>query len=142
MPTPSGAGKGRLFLLKVASTTSPTNYLTVAGLKATTLSIANAVVDITSKDDAPWRTLMANVGDRTVALSGTGVFKDSVAENLVRGYALNGLMGTWEITADNGDIFTGNFLCSKMEYTGNYNGAQEYSMSLEASGVVTLTAHP
>lgn len=138
----SGAGKGRLFLLKVTAGVSPVSYTTVGGLRATSISIANEMVDITSKDNAPWRKLLAGAGLRTISLAGSGIFTDSVAENLVRGWSLDGSMNSFQVIAENGDKFTGQFLVSKFEYTGNYNGAQEYSMAMEASDTVVFTAHP
>ncbi len=141
MPTPYGASKGRLFLLKVTDGVSPADYTSVGGLRAATASIANAVVDITTKDEAPWKTLLANTGDRSLSISGSGIFKDSVGENYVRGFSINGAMANFQLTAEDGDTITGSFLVSKFEYTGNYNGAQEYSMTLESSGPVVLTPH-
>lgn len=141
MSTPFGASKGRLLLIKVTDGISPTNYITVGGLRATQIAVGNAVADVTTKDEAPWRTLLANTGDRTVSITGAGIFKDSVAENYVRGFAFNGSKSQFEITDEAGDTITGEFLVSKFEYSGNYNGAQEYNMTLESTGTVTLTPH-
>ncbi len=141
MPVAFGAALGRLFLLKVTSSASPANYQTIGGLKATSLSIGNELVDVTTKDEAPWKTLLANAGIRSVALAGSGVCKDTVGEDLVRTYAFNGAVSNFEITDQAGDTATGSFLVSKFEWTGAHNGAQEYSLTLESTGVVTFTPH-
>jgi TP901-1 family phage major tail protein len=110
-------------------------------MKATSMSVGNAVVDVTTKDEAPWKTLLADAGDRSVAMTVSGVCKDSVGENYVRDFAFDGAMANFQIVDQAGDTATGSFLVSKFEWTGNHNGAQEYSMSIESSGPVTFTPH-
>ena len=141
MPIAFGAQLGRLFLLKTTNNTSPTAQHTIGGMKATTMSIGNAVVDVTTKDEAPWKTLLANCGDRSVNMTCAGVCKDTVGENDMQQYALNGGMGIFSIIDQAGDEMHGSFLVSKFEWTGNHNGAQEYSMSLESSGTVIYVPH-
>lgn len=141
MPTPYGPQLGRDFLLKVTDGTSPADYTTIGGLRATTMSVGNQVVDITTKDEAPWKTLMANAGDRSVALSGSGICKDDAALNYSRSFAFTGAQANFQIVDQSGDIIEGSFLVSKFEYTGNYNGAQEFSISFESTGSVTLIPH-
>lgn len=138
----SGAQKGRLFLLQVTDGTSPVTYNTVGGLRATTLSVGNVVVDITSKDDAPWKTLLANAGDRSVTIGGAGIFKDSLSEELLNTWSLNGSINLMQIIRENGDKFMGSFQITKYEHMGNYNGAEEYSLTLDSSGIVTYTDAP
>jgi|SRR5665213_1443498 len=141
MPVAFGAALGRLFLLKITNLTSPVNYQTIGGLKATSMSVGNEVVDITTKDEAPWKTLLANAGIRSVALAGSGVCKDTVAEDLARTFAFSGAQSNFELTDQAGDTCTGAFLVTKFEWTGAHNGAQEYSISFESTGVVTFTPH-
>lgn len=141
MPVPYGVSKGRLFLLKVTDGITPTAYQTVGGMKATSVSIGNEMVDVMTKDEAPWRQLLATAGERTVSITASGIFKDTVAENLVRSFAINGGLSQFQLTFEDGDTITGSFLVSKFEYTGASNGAQEYSITLEASGTVVVTPH-
>jgi predicted secreted protein len=52
-----GAEKGSAFLLKVGDGGSPAVYATVAGLRATQLSVNGEAVNVTSKDSGGWREL-------------------------------------------------------------------------------------
>ena len=141
MTTPFGAQKGRKLLLAVTDGVSPADYTTIGGLRATTMSVGNAVADVTTKDEAPWKTLLADVGDRSVAISGSGICKDTVVERYACGFAFNGAQANFKITDEAGDTVTGSFLVSKFEWTGDYKGAQEYNISFESSGPVTFTPH-
>lgn len=131
------AETGRAFVIKLTDGTSPVVYAQLGGLRATGLTIANTTVDITTKDDDNWRLLLANAGDRSVSLSGSGIFKDSSAETLMRGFALDGSINTMQIEFEDNDYFEGDFQVANLEYTGEYNGAREYSVTLESSGEVT-----
>lgn len=141
MPTPFGASLGRLFLLKVTDGISPADYTTIGGMKATSMSVANAVVDVTTKDEAPWKTLLANAGDRSLSMSVSGVCKDDAGLNYLRSRSFDGAVSNFEIVDQAGDVATGSFLISKFEYTGASNGALEYSATIESTGTVTFTAH-
>ncbi len=134
------AEKGRNFLLKVTDGVSPVVFTTLAGLKTTGMTIGNTQVDITTKDSAGWRELLGDAGDRTVSISATGVFKDSASEDLVRGYALTGTIDQYQIAMESGDDFTGGFQVASLEFTGEHNGAREYSITLESDGVIAFTS--
>lgn len=141
MPTPFGVQLGRLFLLQVTDGTSPADYTTIGGMKATAMSVGNAVVDVTTKDEAPWKTLLANAGDRSVSMTVSGISKDDVGANYLRNFAFNGAMANFRIIDQAGDMCTGSFLLSKWENSGASNAAVEFSGTLESSGIVTFTPH-
>lgn len=75
------AQQGRAFLLQVGDGDPGGTgelFTTVAGLRSTSLSLNNETVDVTTKDSAPWRELLANAGIRSMQVQGSGVFKPQV----------------------------------------------------------------
>ena len=79
------AQKGSAFLLKDNSTGTPA---TIGGLRSTSMSINGEMVDITTKDTAVFvsggsdigRTLLAGAGIRSMSVSASGVFTDSLRQ--------------------------------------------------------------
>jgi TP901-1 family phage major tail protein len=132
------AEKGSAFLLKIGDGGSPVVYSTIAGLRATSLSINAETVNITNKGSAGWRELLSGAGVRAVQLSGSGVFLNSAAEIRLRSKALSGDADDYEITFESAEKFRGKFLVSRLDYAGDYNGERTYTVTLDSAGAVTL----
>jgi len=130
------AQKGSAFLLKISNGDSPATYQTVAGLRTTQMSITGDAVVITSKDSAGWRDLLSGAGVRTVSVSAAGIFLGSAAEARVRANALSGTLDDYELSFEDGEKLRGKFLVQKLDYSGDFNGERNYTLSLESSGAV------
>ena len=135
---------GRLVLIKVAPAGSPAVFTQVAGLRDTTITIAETEVDTTSKDDAGIRQLLSGNILRSVAVSGSGVFKDSATIDTLRDSALAGTHLNYQIEMVDsatvaGTIFTGAFRITSFEENGAHDGEANYSISLASDGAVTLS---
>jgi TP901-1 family phage major tail protein len=128
--------KGSAFLLKVGDGGSPLAYATVAGLRTTQLSINGEAVVITSKDSLGWRELLTGAGVRSVSVSGAGVFTGSAAEARVKTNALAGTIDDYRLAFESGETMTGRFLVTRLDYSGDFNGERNYTLSLESSGAV------
>jgi TP901-1 family phage major tail protein len=76
------AQKGKDVLMKI--NTSGSTYVTIGGLRSTSITLNDEAVDITNKDSLGTRTLLAGAGVNSISVSGSGVFTDSTAEALVR----------------------------------------------------------
>ena len=134
------AGKGRLVKLEVnTGGGSPATYVEVGGVQAKTITIANEQVDITSDDTAPFRQLLADAGMRSASISGNGVNKDDAQINAIRALALNGNLEDFRITLPSSDTVEGLFQVASYEESGEYNGANLFSITLESGGTITLT---
>lgn len=131
--------KGSAFLLKIGDGGSPVVYATLAGLRTTQLSVNGEAVNVTSKDSGGWRELLAGAGVRSVSVAGAGVFTGSAAETRLRGHALGGLIDDYELSFESGEKMRGRFLVTRLDYAGDYNGERNYTLSLESSGVVTVS---
>lgn len=135
----AGAQKGRAMVLKVTDGTSPVTYATIAGLKSNSIAINNEQVDITNKDSAGWRELLESAGTRTFSMQAAGVFKGDTEEALIRGFSLDGTINSMRLYFEDGYYFEGDFQVASLEYTGEYNGARQYSIKLEGSGVLSYS---
>lgn len=133
------AQKGRLVLISIGDGASVETFAEIAGLRSKTITINNETVDITTSDDAPWRTLLDDTGLRSFSVSGSGVFQDVASVNSVEDLAMSGLLNNFELAFENGDIFAGAFQITSLEYAGEHTAEQTYSVSFESSGIITLT---
>lgn len=135
------AFKGRDMLIKMDIATVDT---TIAGLRDTTLTINETEVDVTSKDDGGVRQLLDGNILRSVAVSGSGVFKDAAVLASFRAAAMAGthIDLTVVIPGDStsGGSYTGFFRITSFEESGAHDGEQQYSLSLASAGAVTFTA--
>ena len=130
------AQKGSAFLLKISDGASPPTYNTVAGLRTTQMSINGESVVITSKDSGGWRELLSGAGTRSVTVSAAGIFLGSAAEMGIRGNALAGTIADYELSFEGGERMRGKFLVQRLDYSGDFNGERNYTMTLESSGLV------
>lgn len=130
------AQKGSAFLLKISDGAATPTYNTVAGLRTTQMSINGESVVVTSKDSGGWRELLSGAGTRSVTVSAAGIFLGSAAEVQVRGNALAGTIADYELSFEGGEKMRGKFLVQRLDYSGDFNGERNYTMTLESSGLV------
>ena len=131
-----GAEKGSAFLLKVGDGSAPPVYATIAGLRATQMSVNGEAVNVTSKDSGGWRELLSGAGVRSVSVSASGIFTGSAAELRIKANALGGAVDDYELSFESGERLRGRFLVTRLDYSGDYNGERNYAISLESSGPV------
>ena len=129
--------KGSAFLLKIGDGASPPAFATVAGLRATMLSINGDAVNVTTKDSAGWRELLSGAGVRSVSVTAAGIFTGSAAETRVQGHALSGTIDDYELAFESGARMRGRFLVTRLDHSGDFNGERQYALSLESSGPVS-----
>lgn len=131
--------KGSAFLLKVGDGQAVPAYATVAGMRTTQLSVNGEAVVVTSKDSGGWRQLLSGAGVRSVSVSASGVFTGSAAETRVRGHALSGALDDYRLTFEGGEMMTGRFVVTRLDYSGDFNGERAYAVTLESSGAVVAS---
>lgn len=130
------AQKGISMLLRTGTVASPT---TVAGLRSTTLSLNNEMVDVTNKDSAGYRTLLAQAGVQSITLTANGTAESAAGFETLQGYAFANSINTMNMIFGDGDTIEAAFQITKFEIAGDYNGAQTFSITLESSGQWTFT---
>ena len=129
------ASSGRLLRIKKGSTA-------VVGAKTDNMSINNEMIDITDKDDVGWRTLLAEVGVRSVSADIAGILLDDTLLVDVVG-AGSGLLTAWtiDVAVADSDLgsFSGNFFLSNISLTGEQEDAITFTATIESSGAITFT---
>ncbi len=130
--------KGSALLVKIGNAGSPETFTTVAGLRDTSISINSETIDVTNKDSARVRTLLANAGIKSFSISGSGVFTDGASEQSVLTAFSATTFSNFQFLVPDYNTFTGSFQVTAVEYSGTYNDAVQYSMSFESAGTVTI----
>lgn len=131
-----GIENGSAFLLKISDGAVAPSFTTIAGLRTTQMTVNGEAVNVTTKDSGGWRDLLSEAGVRSVSVSAAGIFTGSAAEVQLRGHALTGTIANYELSFESGERLRGNFLVSRLDYAGDYNGERSYSINLESSGPV------
>lgn len=131
------AQKGSSLLLKIGSG-SPVSYATVGGLRSTSITLNDEAVDVTNKDSAGVRTLLAQGGVNSMSVSGSGVFTDAASEATLRSAFNAATFSSFQIIIPELGTYTGSFMVASLEYAGEYNGEVTYSVTLESSGAVSF----
>jgi TP901-1 family phage major tail protein len=131
---------GRLLALQL-DTTGAGAYQTIASVRTKSLKIANEAVDVTDSDSSnQWRELLAGAGVKSMEISFAGLFDDGVYINQVNTLMLAGTIRNWRISHPSLGNYTGLFQISGFELAGEYNGALEFTATLESAGEVIFTA--
>ena len=133
------AQKGSALLMKIGDGASPTEgYDTIGGMRSTTLTMNDEIVDVTTKDSGRARTLLAQGGTNSMTVSGSGVFTDSTSEATLRSKFDESGSTNFQFLVPDFGTFTGNFRLTTLEYAGEFNGEVTYSFTFESSGAITF----
>lgn len=132
---------GRDILLKISDNAQNPNYITIGGLRTRTIALSAKTIDGTSSESAGnWRELLPNAGLKEATISGSGVFKDSASDALVRTAFFNQEARNWRIIIPDFGQLDGSFIITQLEYSGNYDAEAIFSMTLVSSGALGFAA--
>lgn len=129
--------QGRNFLLKLGT---GGGAITCAAMRTTRFTVNGATVDVTNKDSAGWRELLAGAGTASVTLSAAGLLSGSAQATDFVSRAMSRSVDAYTLIFDNGDKLEGNFQCASFEASGDHDGEQTYALTLESAAAITLTA--
>jgi TP901-1 family phage major tail protein len=134
------AQNGKDLLVKI-DMTGGGSFQTVAGLRATRLSLNAEPVDVTSLESTGgWRELLGGAGMKTAAISGSGVFKDADTDERARQIFFDGETPEFQVIVPDFGTIEGRFQITGIEYAGSHNGEATYEMSLASAGPLTFVA--
>nr|WP_321526051.1 phage major tail protein, TP901-1 family [uncultured Cohaesibacter sp.] len=134
------AQKGKDLLLKVRNEGDDA-FITVAGLRARSLSFNAESVDISHSESAGrWRELLEGAGSRRASLSGSGLFKDGESDERIRSLFFDGTIAGWQVVIPNFGTLEGAFQITALEYSGQHDNELSFEMALESAGALTFTA--
>lgn len=116
-------------------------YVTIAGIRAKSISLNARAVDATSADSPDgWRELLAGAGVKSASVSGAGVFKDAVSDALLReAFFLQAVTEFRLVLPDFGHL-EGKFLVEALEYSGDHDGEAAFSITLSSAGALAFRA--
>lgn len=126
------------FLVKLGDAAMSEVFTAIGGMRSTGGSINNEMIDVTNKDNMPWRTQLAG-GIKSMSLSLSGVFNDEATLQAMMAIAMSGELRHYQLVSGNLDVYAGTFKVTKCDRAGEHNGEETYSLSLESSGEVTYT---
>ena len=75
------AQQGRLMVLKVGTAAAGVQ---LGGLKSTTLTMGNQIIDVSTKDTLGWRELLEDGALKFFSIACDGIFKDSTTDETIR----------------------------------------------------------
>ena len=134
------AQKGKDLLLKVRNS-ADNAFLTVAGLRARSLSFNAQSVDISHADSAGrWRELLAGAGMRRASLSGSGIFKDDESDERIRALFFGGGQASWQVIIPDFGTLEGPFQITALDYSGAHDNELTFEIALESAGQLAFTA--
>ena len=135
-----GAQNGKDLLLKL-DMTGGGQFETIAGLRATRISLNAEQVDVTSLDSAGgWRELLAGAGVKSAAITGSGVFRDAQTDARARALFFAGQVPAFQVIVPDFGILQGPFQITAIEYAGNHDGEATFELSLASAGALTFVA--
>ncbi len=135
------AQNGKDILLKIEEPAGSATFVTMAGLRARTISLNANAVDITNTDSPDaWRELLPGAGVKTVSVSGSGVFKDSAADEAVRATFFLQEARNWQVIIPGFGTLGGLFQVAALEYAGDYDREAIYSLTLSSAGAISFAA--
>jgi TP901-1 family phage major tail protein len=133
--------KGRDVLIKVSDGGSPEAFITVAGIRAKTISLNARTVDGTSGESAEaWRELIAGAGVKSASVSGAGVFKDAASDAMLRTAFFTQAARAFQLIIPDFGVLQGAFLVESLDYAGDHDGEAAFAITLASAGVISFTA--
>jgi TP901-1 family phage major tail protein len=133
--------KGRDVLIKIGDGGAPEAFITVAGIRAKTISLNARSVDGTSGESPQaWRELIAGAGVKSASVSGAGVFKDAASDaHLQQAFFAQAVRNFHLIIPDFGTL-SGPFLVEALDYSGDHDGEASFAITLASAGALAFAA--
>lgn len=135
------AQKGRDVLVRVRKENTAQSYETLAGLRKRDIRFTTAgVVSTTANSKSGWREMMAGAGEKSVEISGEGVFVDSLADARLSTAFWGRETPDFEFVVPDFAILRGPFLISELRYGGIQDGEADFAVKLKSAGVISFEA--
>lgn len=129
---------GKDLLLEIWMGAVP-SFVVVAAMRSTSFTLNEEQVDVTDKGSERWRELI-ECGIKTMSVTAAGPMENAASLREILSAKMNGpSIRLFRITSGMGDEFQGEFQIASIERTGEYNGSEDYSLTLESSGVIAYT---
>jgi TP901-1 family phage major tail protein len=124
---------GQLVRVKLGSGGSPETFAVVAGAREDNFTLNNGEIDITDKDNKPWRTLLEG-GIQSMSMSCSGILEGTQLVDVALGQTIN----NYQFDIDSVGTFSGSFQIRSFEITGSHEESATFTASFESSGELTF----
>lgn len=128
---------GRQIKFKIGDAASPEVFTNI-GARAVACTINGSAVDITDNDSTGWRQLLDGGGVRSLSVTIQGAFRAGVHELLLRTKANTQAIFNGEMAFEGTIEYSGTWQCTSYQMSGEVDGAQTYSATIESAGAMTL----
>lgn len=135
------AQNGRDLLLKI-DMTGDGLFETMAGLRATRLTLNAQSVDITHLGNEGWRELLGGAGMRSASVAGSGVFRDASTDARARAIFFAGETPDFQLVIPDFGTMTGPFQIASIDYAGSHDGEASFEIALVSAGPLAFEAAP
>lgn len=130
----AAAKKGLSILLQKGATT-------VGGFKVRSISISSDLVDVTTADDTSrWRQALAGAAVKNLSFSGSGVVKDTAAQQAMVTDVIAQTLDTYTVTIPGLGTFAGLYQITQFQASGDHTAEVAFDITLESAGDITFTA--
>ena len=131
--------KGRDVLIKIGDGEDTEAFVTVAGIRAKTISLNAKTVDGTSGESPEaWRELIAGAGVKSASVSGAGVFKDAASDTLIQQAFFARALANFQLIIPDFGSLTGPFLVEALDYSGDHDGEAAFAITLASAGALSF----
>lgn len=114
----------------------------IVGARTDSVTINNEPLDITDKDDAGWRTMLNDVGLRSVSCEVEGVLKDATLLSDGVGTASSALLKECVVTISGIGTLTGDFYLNSVQIGAEQADVVTFTATLESGESMTATIGP
>ena len=133
--------KGRDVLIKIGDGGAPEAFVTIAGIRAKTISLNARTVDGTSGESpSAWRELIAGAGVKSASVSGAGVFKDAASDALIQQAFFAQSVKAFQLVVPDFGVLEGPFLIEALDYSGDHDGEAAFAVTLASAGALNFVA--
>ena len=127
---------GRDLLMKVDDNGS---YVTLAGLRTKSIRFNAKTVDVTDQASNGWVELLPEAGLRSVAITGSGVFRDAVSDAKVRAAFFSQTVLQSQLILPGFGTIEAPVLVTALTYGGTYQGEATFELTLVSAGEPSFT---
>ena len=133
--------RGRDVLIRISDGGAPETFVSVAGIRARTISLSTSLVDATLvHSPQAWRELVAGAGTKRAEVAGSGVFKDAASDARMRHAYFSGEAPRFRLEIPDFGVLAGPFAISELSYGGDHEAEATFAIRLMSAGVVTFEA--
>lgn len=133
--------RGRDVLISIGDDETPDAFFVVAGIRAKTISLTAGLVEATTAQSPnAWREVIGGAGVKRAEIAGSGVFKDSLSDALIRAAYFAGGVSNFQMTIPDFGVLTGPFAITELTYGGAHNDEATFSIRLASAGQVVFDA--